>query len=366
MSEKEGWDQYSNYLRLENVLAAQAPWSGGKGTPPAHDEMLFIIFHQTYELWFKQILFELDDIQGRFSGAALNDRDMQPVLARLERITAILRLLVRQIDVLETMSAQDFIDFRDSLRTASGFQSWQFRLIETRLGLRREDRIPVFHCDFDENLCPASKQNIRSAENHLSLYQQIDTWLARTPFIDRADYKFWDSYRESISAILDQKEQDARTLLNGVALESELTAIARGRRKFEGIFDPKLHAAAQKDKLWRLSWKALQAALFITLYRQEPVLQTPARLLSLLMDVDEQLALWRYRHALMVQRMMGASIGTGGSSGYGYLMETLERHRIFTDLFALSTYMIPSSALPALPAHLSSEMGYCYTATARG
>ncbi len=353
------WDQYATYLQLDKLLDAQAPWSNRAGQP-AHDEMLFIVFHQTYELWFKQILFEMDDIQARFSGRVLNDRDMQPILARLDRITAVLRLLVRQLDVLETMTAQEFIDFREYLRSASGFQSWQFRLIETRLGLQRKDRLPVFHEAFDAHLRPESKKAIMDAENKPSLYMQIDDWLARTPFLERGDYKFWDDYRAAVHAVLDEKEKLAGQTLSGEALEKERAGLERGRRKFNGIFDPAQHKSAQEDGVWRMSWRALQSALFITVYRQEPVLQLPSRLLSLIMDIDELLAIWRYRHALMVQRMMGFSMGTGGSSGYGYLMETLEKHRIFSDLFALSSYLIPERARPPLPESLSAEMGYHY------
>jgi len=350
------WDLYGDYLKLQQILQAQQPESTAAGNA-AHDEMLFIIFHQTYELWFKQILFEIDDMQSRFAGEALADRDLLPVLARLERIVAILRLLVRQIDVLETMTAQDFIDFREYLRTASGFQSLQFRLIETRLGLRREERIPVFHGQFDRDLQDTSKAIITKAEEQPSLFEQLDTWLSRTPFVDRGDYKFWDSYRAAVHKMLDEKESMAAQTLQGDALTMEKEAIARGRLKFDSIFD---ESKADK-KLWRFSWRALQSALFIMIYKQEPVLQIPSRLLSLVMDVDELLAQWRYRHALMVQRMMGLSLGTGGSSGYGYLMETLEKHRIYTDLFALSTYLIPSRALPPLPQSLRDDMGYRYS-----
>ena len=357
MVKKEEWDKYSDYLRLDAILDAQAPWSGRDGDP-AHDEMLFIVFHQTYELWFKQILFELGDIQKRFSAQVVDDRDMQPILSRLDRIVAILRLLVRQLDVLETMAPQDFLDFRDYLRSASGFQSWQFRLIEARLGLRRDDRIPVFHGQYDANLQERSRKQIAEAEKSPSLYDQIDGWLARTPFVEHGGYKFWDTYRAAVGKVLDDKAEMAKNTLKGDALKMELDAIERGRVKFRGIFDAEEHRKGH----WRMSWKALQAALFITIYRQEPVLQIPARLLSLIMDIDELLALWRYRHALMVQRMMGLTLGTGGSSGYGYLMETLEKHRIFTDLYSLATYLIPSRSLPPLPESLSSEMGYRYAA----
>jgi tryptophan 2,3-dioxygenase len=352
-------DLYSDYLRLDRILDAQNPWSAERGVP-AHDEMLFIIFHQTYELWFRQILFELDDVQARFSGNVVDDRDMQPIVARLDRVAAIWRLLVRQLDVLETMAPRDFLDFRESLKTASGFQSWQFRIIEARLGLLRSDRIPVFHGQFDDSLEPGHKRQIAEAERQPSLYDQIDGWLGRTPFVDFDSYKFWESYRAAVERMLDQKANAARGVLAGEALVAELQAIDRGRRKFNVIFDEAAHAKGLEEGLWRMSWRGLQAALLITLYRQEPILQMPARLLSVIMDIDELLALWRYRHALMVQRMLGTAMGTGGSAGYGYLMATLEKHRIFTDLYGLATYLIPSLALPPLPESLRSEMGYRY------
>jgi tryptophan 2,3-dioxygenase len=354
-------DLYSEYLQLDRILEAQTPWSG-KGGEPAHDEMLFIVFHQTYELWFHQILFELDDIQERFAGPVVDDRDMQPILSRLERIVAIWRLLVRQLDVIETMAPRDFLEFRDSLSTASGFQSWQFRLIEARLGLRRKDRIPVFHAEFDAGLAAGRRGQIARAESGPSLYDQIDGWLARTPFVDFGGYKFWEAYRAAVNQLLDAKVAAARQTLGPEALAPELEAIGRARRKFHLIFDEQEHAKGLQEGLWRMSWRGLQAALLITLYSQEPILQMPARLLSLIMDVDELLALWRYRHALMAQRMLGTAIGTGGSSGYGYLISTLEQHRIFTDLYGLATYLIPSHALPRLPEGLRAKMGYTYPA----
>jgi tryptophan 2,3-dioxygenase len=357
---QEQWDQYSHYLRLDLLLNAQEPWSF-KSATPGHDEMLFVIFHQVYELWFKQILFELDDIQTRLSAPVVSDNDMQPIFNHLGRIVDILNLLVRQIDILETMTPQDFIDFREHLKTASGFQSWQFRLIETRLGLRREDRIPVFHDDFDANLSAESRKFIRMAEDTPSLFDLLDRWLSRTPFVNMGDYKFADQYRAAVHTLFTEKEEQARRTLDGAAQERELAALERGRLKFDGIFDEKSYG---ESRTWRLSFKALQAALFITIYKDEPILQMPAQLLTHIMDVDELLAQWRYRHALMVQRMMGMAVGTGGSSGYGYLIETLEKHRIFTDVFALSTYLIPSRLRPALPQDVREKMNYRHSAAA--
>ena len=351
------WDRYGEYLQLDKLLDAQAPLSGTGQGDFAHDEMLFIVFHQTYELWFRQILFELDDVQSRFARNVVDDRDIQPILARLSRIVEIFKVLERQIDVLETMTPQDFIDFRDSLKTASGFQSLQFRLIETRLGLKREDRLLFNHGPYDQDYSSASKAAIRQAEEQPSLYDLMDLWLSRTPFIQDGDYRFWESYRSAVHKMLDEKEVLIKTSLSGEALNRESEAITRGRQKFDNIFDT-------KERVWRLSAKALQAALFITIYRTEPMLQGPAKLLDLAMDVDSLLARWRYRHALMVQRMMGLSAGTGGSSGHSYLMQTLEKHRIFTDLFSLSTYLIPVSSRPALPAELRHKMGYRFGTSA--
>jgi len=108
----------------------------------------------------------------------------------------------------------------------------------------------------------------------------------------------------------------------------------------------------------RLAYPAFLAALMIMLYRDEPILQSPFRLLTALVDIDEGLALWRYRHALMVHRMIGAKIGTGGSSGQDYLRRTIEAHRVFLDFFNLSTYLIPRSLLPRLPAELERALGF--------
>ena len=115
-----------------------------------------------------------------------------------------------------------------------------------------------------------------------------------------------------------------------------------------------------KKKKKRLSHKATQAALLIFLYRDEPILHSPFNLLSRLMDVDELFTTWRQRHAIMVRRMIGAKIGTGGSSGHAYLQKTADRHKIFSDLADLSTFFIPRSALPELPENIKRNLGYYF------
>ena len=359
MAGKAPWDQYGEYLGLDKVLSAQHPRSVAAGQG-SHDEMLFIQFHQVYELWFKQILYELDDIQARLSGKVVDESDMQPIMIYLGRIVEIFKQTESMVDVLETMPPQSFVDFREHLGTASGFQSLQFRLIETRLGLQRKDRLSVFHGQFDDNLQPASREAIAKAEKHPSLFESLDSWLSRTPFVNLGDYTFWKSYRTAVMGMFDERVRQAQANLSGDALAAELDAIEKGKQKFDSVFDEKKHADSIKEGRWRLSWKALQAALFITIYRNEPALQAPYALLKHIMDVDELLARWRFRHALMVQRMVGMGMGTGGSSGYEYLMNTVLKHRIFSDIFALSTYLIPSRLLPALPAEISDKMDYNY------
>ncbi|HTC81252.1 MAG TPA: tryptophan 2,3-dioxygenase family protein, partial [Acidimicrobiia bacterium] len=122
---------YWSYLHLDQLLSAQVPLSD----PPAHDEVLFIVVHQAFELWFKQILFELDAVLAVMGQDVVAEKDMGEVVAHLMRITRIQRLLTDQIEVLETMTPLDFLEFRDVLIPASGFQSVQFRLIENKLGL---------------------------------------------------------------------------------------------------------------------------------------------------------------------------------------------------------------------------------------
>jgi len=136
---------YSDYLQTDKILNAQFPESD-KLNLPAHDEMLFIIIHQTYELWFKQLLYEVNSVNTIMLKPALNDNspELQTVVHRLARCVTILKVLVHQIDVMETMTPMDFLDFRDMLRPASGFQSVQFKLLEARLGLRYQEKITMF------------------------------------------------------------------------------------------------------------------------------------------------------------------------------------------------------------------------------
>jgi tryptophan 2,3-dioxygenase len=348
---------YSDYLRLDQLLAQQLPESERIGAP-AHDEMLFIIVHQAYELWFKLILHELDRIQADFGADVVQDDRLGRVVHGLERINQIFDLLVHQLDVLETMTPLDFLDFRDLLTPASGFQSVQFRLIEIRLGLRLEGRLKLGDTRFDVQLSESDRQRIADVEHRDTLVDQLDRWLARTPFVALGGYAFSKDYREAVvrSLAADLELIRATEGLSDAQREAETRAIAAAMARFNAIFEPQAEPSP-----WRMSFAAVQAALFITVYRDEPVLQLPFRLLTALMDIEETLTLWRYRHALMVRRMIGVKVGTGGSSGYDYLKQTADRHQIFGDLFQLSNYLIPRSLIPPLPPAVRARMGFVYS-----
>jgi tryptophan 2,3-dioxygenase len=347
---------YGAYLRLDQLLSAQQPASDAAGKP-AHDEMLFITVHQVYELWFKQILHELKRVEGDFSANPVDDRQLGRVIHGLQRVHEILKLLVHQLDVMETMTPLDFLDFRDLLYPASGFQSAQFREIEIRLGLGGDARLTFDKAPFESKLSDADRERLRRAAEHPSLLTLLDRWLARTPFVDWGGTSFREAYRAAVVRMLTADAEKVRgdAHLSSQQRASEALAIEAALKNFAAIFDD-----ATAESSWRMSGRAIEAALLITLYRDEPALNQAFRLLQALMDVDETMTLWRYRHALMVSRMLGVKIGTGGSSGHDYLRATAERHGIFSDLFRLATYLIPRSALPPLPAPVARGMGFVY------
>jgi tryptophan 2,3-dioxygenase len=347
---------YGDYLRLDRLLSLQSPESAKHGTP-VHDEMLFIIVHQSYELWFKQVLHEFDRIESDFSANPVDDEAMARIVHALARVHEIIKLLVAQLDVLETMTPADFLDFRDYLFPASGFQSLQFRLIETRLGLPEAVRIRFDGEAVEKRLSKVDRQKLATARMRPTVLALLDAWLARTPFLDWGGESFRLVYR---AAVVKHLSADVETVKADAAIpaerrERETAGLGKALEAFAAIFEPD----SRQDN-WRLSPKALQAALFITVYREMPAVQQPFRLLSLLMDIDETLTFWRYRHALMVERMIGRKIGTGGSSGQAYLRSTAEQHRIFGDLFQLSTFLIPRSALPELPPDVKERLGFVY------
>lgn len=344
MAEKEVY--YKDYLQLNKILHAQEPESDLLGVD-AHDEMLFIITHQAYELWFKQILFELNSIIDIFSSPTVNDNSpsLQVVVHRGGRINTILRLLVDQINVMETMSSLDFLDFRDLLRPASGFQSIQWKELEARLGLRYQDRHGKQY--YISQLRKEDVDAVKNTESSPTLISLLNDWLERMPYFENAalwdepidvnqieNHPFWKQYREAYKASLIEIEHSNLDL-----------------------FDKVLYGM-NEDGDRRLSAKASRAALFIMLYRGYPLLHLPYQLLISLLETDELMATWRTRHINMVTRMIGTRVGTGNSSGRGYLKAAMDKHYIFSELAQLNGLLVARHSLPKLPSALGQTLGF--------
>ncbi len=329
---------YGEYLQLDRIIESQQPESFKEGNEPAHDEMLFIIIHQAYELWFKQILFEVNSVINIMSQPQLNDNspEMQTVVHRMQRVVTILKVLVQQIDILETMTPMDFLDFRDMLRPASGFQSWQFKILEARLGLKFEKRHgqEYYISQLQQKEIDIIKQN----EDGQSVIELINKWLERMPFAEDKKFwgetTFWPEYEKIYS--------------NSLA-EGEKNNLAGYQKIFFG---------ETNDPERSLSPKACRSALFIMLYRGYPMLELPFQLLDTLLEIDNQLGNWRYRHINMVRRMIGTRIGTGGSTGAGYLQGAMDKHYIFKEISQLNSFLIDRRKLPVLPAGLTEKLGY--------
>jgi tryptophan 2,3-dioxygenase len=353
---------YADYLQLDKLLSSQSPKSAEYGKE-AHDELLFITVHQAYELWFKQILHEIDSVCRMFREENVDERSIGIAVSRIQRIIEIQKLLVEQLRVLETMTPLDFLEFRDYLIPASGFQSFQFRLIENSLGLTDERRIQYNNVDYLKTLSEPHRTLIMETVKNQSLLELVEKWLERTPFLGFGSFKFWEEYKKCIARML---ENEKEIILNNATLsdkkrEVQLTHLESTKEHFESLFDKQKYDNMANKGHKHLSNNATLAALFINLYRDEPILHMPFMLLNSLVEMDELFTEWRYRHALMVHRMIGAKVGTGGSSGHQYLMETVDKHRVFVDLFNLSTYLIPRSELPKLPEELIEQLGFSYS-----
>ena len=253
---------YESYLRVNDLLSLQDL----KSDPPEHDETLFIIIHQVYELWFKQILHEID-----LCSTALRRDFLMRVMHALRRVNAIQKILIQQVDILETMIPDDFARFRGNINPASGFQSSQFRVLEFRLG-QKDPRFLNF-------FAPGSpaRTNLETALNEPSLYDDFLAFLSRRGFAIQGE-------------LLNRDVRERHALNKG--LTDVYESIYRNPERFSDLY---------------LGLEAL-------------------------LDLDEHVLLWRYRHVAMVERMIGGRPGTGGSTGAKYLKSTLD-HRFFPEIW---------------------------------
>lgn len=351
---------YQDYLQLDRILNAQHPESFKEGREHAHDEMLFIIVHQAYELWFKQVLYELSFVCNVFRKVKIDDNseDLNLVRHRLNRVIKINELLNHQVDLIDTMTPLDFLEFRNLLTPSSGFQSLQYRQVEATLGLNMQKRHESgYYKRINEGGFTASDlEKIDASENEDSLFQLINNWLERMPFFEK-DYwicykaahqntddlhPFWNDYRHIYQKGLTEREA---TKIN----DFDLIFLNK-----QGTFTNEQAAAMQPG----MSSAAMKAGLFIMLYRDFPVFQTSYQILDALVEIDHQMATWRHKHLVMVRRMIGMRMGTGNTSGSGYLEGALSKHYIFRDIAGLSTFLIERKKLPKLPEELIKKLSY--------
>lgn len=293
---------------------------------------------------------------------------MGALVAHLDRIVTIQRVMLEQLEVLETMTPLDFLDFRDRLGTASGFQSVQFRLIENKLGILRSTRPSTGDATYTTWLNDDHRRMVEEAESAESLVDHVESWLERTPFLEMDEYHFWDEYKAAVDRML-AKERE--TIEDDPSLDTKerarrLGLVDANRDSFGTIFDDERYEAVVRAGGRRLSRRAFEAALLITLYRDEPILQLPFRLLTGLINMDEGFTAWRQRHVLMVTRMIGHRTGTGGTSGAEYLDATTRTSRVFTDLVDIPTFLIPRSELSPLPEAVVEAMRFRLDARATG
>jgi tryptophan 2,3-dioxygenase len=252
---------YGSYLKIDELLSLQQPRSSG----PEHDEMLFIVIHQVYELWFKELLHEFDRV-----AQLLTADDTHRAQHTLKRILTILKVMVAQLDILETMTPLEFQSFRARLEAASGFQSDQFRQVEFVLGAKSDKAIARF---------------AEGSRARLALERRY------------AEPTLWDAF---------------------------LRYLAR-----EGY--PVPPAQLSRDVAARVEPSPEIQAILVNVYRRD---SKNAELCERLVDLDEGVQEWRYRHVKMVERTIGTKTGTGGSSGAEYLRNTVGRN-LFPDLWEI-------------------------------
>ena len=335
---------YGNYLQLDSLLGLQDGPADGLALP-CNDELHFIITHQAFELWFKQVNRELEEALNLMNLENVDEVSIPKIVHHLERCTEIFRLLAQQWKVMETLTPQDFLGFRDRLGTSSGFESWQMRTLEMLLGLRPEDRIggmdPIAHnrkLHSEGKLSDEVMAELERMSSFPSLREVLTDWLARTPVHGISGNT--DIMTEFVQSHIKTMSE------HGESVIAHMVKIGHGD---EETIRPRIEAGVESARDFLLpEGKVNQARaglLFIESYRELPLLAWPRRLVDTIVELEESMLLFRSHHVRMVERMIGRRMGSGGSSGVDYLEMTL-KYRIFTDLWAVRTLLVKRDILP--------------------
>ena len=296
---------YSEYLRLEELLKLQTGIDGDE-KKLSNDELHFILVHQNFELWFKLIINELKCTRDILDSNYVEETSLPQAVHHITRVIETFKLMSQQWKVMETLEPQDFLNFRDELGTASGFESFQMREMESLMGKKWIDGKPIGKDESTEK----------------SLYDVTCDWLQRTPIQGSTPDSSNDN--EEVNTFIKQYLEAHKNLYPDTNQEAmdffEEDSVLRRRRA---------------------------GLIFIESYRELPLLSWPRKLISTLIELEESMILWRSSHARMVERIIGRRIGTGGSSGVDYLDMTT-KYRVFIDLWSVRSILIKKEALPTL------------------
>jgi len=337
---------YADYLQLHELLELQ-----GDDRNINSDEMHFIIVHQTFELWFKQVIRELSEVRNILGGDHVPEDDIPRAVDHLGRTTEIFRLMANQWTVLETLTPQGFLAFRDGLGSASGFESFQMREFEILLGLDNDDRIggmdPLSSfrrmAEGDERSA-AILARLENAMSQPSLYESMMNWVERTPIMgssygSKGDVEnvraYIETHLEAHRAVCEEAAE--RSAGWGAGDPSKMAA------RMAAAHDGAVSFLMPEGEVSR----ARAGLLFIESYRELPLLTWPRTLIDAIVELEESMVKWRHSHARMVERIMGRRIGTGGTSGVDYLDAT-SQYRIFKDLWGVRTILVKPEKRPAL------------------
>ena len=331
---------YWSYIKVEELLALQ---NGNDATDEnlSNDEVMFITVHQIDELWFKLILRELVSTRNLFAQPVVPEQSLAAAVRGIRRMQELLVHLASHFTLMETMTTRDYLDFRDKLGSASGFQSGQMREIEIMLGLPDSERISLgggqgsyLEALRDKEGAPSSayhRVQMRLADKP-SLREAIREWLYRTPI------------QGSIPGQTDDAKTVATFIDEYIAAHAKVT---RNGKEAESAAAFLRAEDAPEDERARTS-RIRAALVFIESYRELPLLAWPREVIDAIVAFEQQFVVFRQRHARMVERVIGRRQGTGGSAGVEYLDTTALKYRVFREVWAVRTLLLREGDLPAL------------------
>lgn len=349
---------YWDYLKLDKLLDLQNGLDQNE-SQLLPDELHFIIVHQIFELWFKLVLNELRLVRDALLTPDSPQVPVPGVLRRLDRINRTLSAAAQQWEVMETISPQEFLAFRDKLFPASGFQSFQFPEIEILLGLeeallattgntRSLDHIRGMASQSEAGARAWSRiENVRREKTlRAALYEWLERWpIPRLSSRDATDATGPDDFLNSYLAAIRRYyvAQESQLLRAPGAIRTDIQArFAASYRQAEEFFLAMDSPESDRQRLRRIR----AAILYIETYDDSPALNWARMVISSVLDLESALLLWRTRHARVAERVIGRRVGTGGGS-VSYLDQTLEL-RVFTDFWAARTQVLPHHYAPAM------------------